>query len=82
MEGKCTKRYPQGEKESSRLRSYLAPALVAAALAAAPSVARADVPVGKAPPSLGNFDVAQGDPFTDLKDLKGHVVRLVFFATW
>ncbi len=63
------------------MRRFWAPALVAAALLA-PATARADVTQGKAPPSLGNFEVVQGDPFSDLKSLKGRVVKLVFFATW
>ena len=31
---------------------------------------------------IGKFDVVQGENFNDLRDLKGRVVRLVFFATW
>ena len=64
------------------MRRFWAPALVATTLALAPATARADVTQGKAPPSLGNFDVVQGEPFSDLRSLKGRVVKLVFFATW
>jgi hypothetical protein len=57
--------------------------VAAGLLALAPRTARADVTQGKAAPSLGDtIEVVQGDPFTSLKDLKGHVVRLVFFANW
>jgi len=65
------------------MRKFMAATMAVAALAAAPSIARAQPVEGKAPPSLGsNIDVVQGDPFTSLKDLKGHSIRLVFFATW
>jgi hypothetical protein len=64
------------------MRRFWAPALVAVALASAPATARAELAAGTTPPSLGNFEVVQGDSFTDLKNLKGRVVRLVFFATW
>ncbi|HZV01877.1 MAG TPA: hypothetical protein VFF73_34515 [Planctomycetota bacterium] len=63
------------------MRRFWATALVAVALAA-PKTARAELAAGTIPPSLGNFEVVQGDPFTDLKGLKGRVVQLVFFATW
>ncbi len=66
------------------MRRFMAAAVVAGVLSLAPQAARAvEVTPGKAPPSLGDtIDVVQGDPFTSLKDLKGHAVRLVFFATW
>ncbi len=64
------------------MRRFMATAVVAGVLALAPQAARAQVTEGKAPPSLGTFDVVQGAPFTSLKDLKGRAIRLVFFATW
>ena len=67
-----------------RLR-LLAPAIVAAAFAMTPGTARAtgvELPAGANPLPLGNFDVVQGEPFQNLKALKGHVVKLVFFASW
>jgi hypothetical protein len=64
------------------MRRSWATALAAVALASAPATARAGLATGATPPSLGNFEVVQGDPFTDLKGLKGRVVQLVFFATW
>jgi hypothetical protein len=67
------------------MRRFWGPALAALVLALAPSPAFAvgkTLPAGSTPPPLGKFDVVQGDPFNDLKGLKGHVVQLVFFATW
>jgi len=65
---------------------FLAPALVAIALAMlTPGTARAtgvDLPPGANPLPLGQFDVIQGEPFQNLKSLKGRVVKLVFFASW
>ena len=63
------------------MRSFVGPAALAVvALAAAPAFAGPET--GKAAPSLGRFEVVQGEDFTDLKGLKGRVVQLVFFATW
>jgi hypothetical protein len=64
------------------MRSFWAPGLAALVLAATPATARAGLAPGKTPPTLGNFEVIQGDPFADLKSLKGRVVQLVFFASW
>lgn len=64
------------------MRRLVALAVTVAALLAAPGVAHAGPPAGKPAPSLGKFDVVQGESFNDLRDLKGRVVRLVFFATW
>jgi hypothetical protein len=65
------------------MKSFWGPALVSIALVtmAAPAWA-GPVQPGKNPPALGNFEQIQGDPFSDLKGLKGRVVKLVFFATW
>jgi hypothetical protein len=63
------------------MRSLFAPAVVALALASAPA-AYAGPEMGKKAPSLGPLEVIQGEPFNDLRDLKGRVVKLVFFATW
>lgn len=62
------------------MRHLWATAVVALALAAAP--AHAEPQEGKPAPALGNFEVVQGDPFPDLKSLRGYSVQLVFFATW
>jgi len=62
------------------MRSLWAPVLASVVLAAAPAYAGPQE--GRKAPSLGQVDVIQGEPFTELKDLKGHVIRLVFFATW
>lgn len=57
-------------------------AVVAAVAWSAAPVRAADVTPGQSPPSLGTFEVVQGNPFADLKGLRGRVVKLVFFATW
>ena len=62
------------------MRRFLAPAIVA--VLATSSAAYAGPEVGKKAPSLGQLEVIQGEPFNDLRDLKGRVVKLVFFATW
>jgi hypothetical protein len=65
------------------MRIVMAAVVAAGVLALAPRTASAEVTTGKAAPSLGDtIEVIQGDPFTSLKDLRGHVVRLVFFANW
>lgn len=63
------------------MRSFWAPAIAAVALAMAPA-AHAGPQEGKKAPSLGQLEVIQGEQFVELRDLKGRVVRLVFFATW
>jgi hypothetical protein len=63
------------------MRSFWAPAVALLAIAVA-QPAHAGPQEGKKAPSLGQFEVVQGEQFTDLKELKGRAVRLVFFATW
>ncbi|MEZ0230307.1 MAG: hypothetical protein ACAI25_16920 [Planctomycetota bacterium] len=63
------------------MRRFLAPAVMAVALATT-SAAQAGPEVGKKAPTLGGVEVVQGEPFNDLRDLKGRVIKLVFFATW
>ncbi len=63
------------------MRRLFAPAAVVVALAMAPA-AFAGPQEGTKAPSLGQLEVIQGEPFNDLRDLKGRVIKLVFFATW
>lgn len=59
-------------------------ALALALTVLTPSVARAEFKSWKdqVPPEITGASQVQGDKITTLKSLHGHLVAVVFFATW
>jgi len=65
-------------------RTLRALVLALTATLAAPAVARAEFKSWKdqVPPDIAGATQVQGEKVSGLKPLRGHLVALVFFATW